>query len=362
MRLIRAGLIALGLAACSPSDAGHGLDAALLVGDLATRGYFLANWADPPRKEARQGADRYRGRSARAGIVLVPGLHTQGKDEANLVRLAETLARLGFVVHVPDLQNVRALRASAEDVGGIVKAVADLAADLPAGMPIGIAGVSYAAGPAVLAALDPLVATRVDFIFALGGYYDLNAVVAYFTTGQFRDEGGAWREGRPNVYGRWLFVRANAARLAEARDREVLEAIGLAKLRDPSAPIDHLVAELGPQGKSVMALLDNHDPAIVPALIAALPPGFGADFAALTLLGKPLSQLRAHVVLLHGKDDSIVPYTESRALAAALSSRQVSLHIAERLAHVDFDPKDWRDALAVWRAAFDLMRRRGPAA
>jgi alpha-beta hydrolase superfamily lysophospholipase len=52
-----------------------------------------------------------------------------------------------------------------------------------------------------------------------------------------------------------------------------------------------------------------------------------------------LSRLRADVILLHGRGDNLIPYTESIALAAALPESQVQLFLIDGLAHVDFRPK-----------------------
>jgi len=52
-----------------------------------------------------------------------------------------------------------------------------------------------------------------------------------------------------------------------------------------------------------------------------------------------LSRLRAEVILLHGRSDNLIPYTESIALADSLPANQVQLFIIDGLAHVDFRPK-----------------------
>ena len=57
-------------------------------------------------------------------------------------------------------------------------------------------------------------------MFVIGGYYDVEAVLTFFTTGYFRDgPDGQWRHREPNAYGKWVFVRSNAARLASPEDR-----------------------------------------------------------------------------------------------------------------------------------------------
>jgi len=45
------------------------------------------------------------------------------------------------------------------------------------------------------------------------------------------------------------------------------------------------------------------------------------------------------VILLHGRSDNIIPYTESVALARALPPAQVELFLIEGFAHVDVQLK-----------------------
>ena len=81
--------------------------------------------------------------------------------------------------------------------------------------------ISYAAGPAILAALRPDTAPQVRFLVAIGGYYDTEAVVTFFTTGYYRSgPDQPWQQGEPNAYGKWVFVAANAERLDDPGDRE----------------------------------------------------------------------------------------------------------------------------------------------
>jgi fermentation-respiration switch protein FrsA (DUF1100 family) len=111
----------------------------------------------------------------------------------------------------------------------------------------------------------------------------------------------------------------------------------------------------------VMALLDNADPERVPALVTGLPAPIRADLAALDLQRRDLSQLPFDLILIHGRDDPIIPATESEALAAAAPDDRVSLFVIDQLAHVDLSPGGLFDGLALWRAIYRLLARRDAA-
>jgi pimeloyl-ACP methyl ester carboxylesterase len=306
--------------------------------------------------------DLYRpGEAAKAALVLVPGAARAGRDDPRLVAFATTLARARFTVLVPDIENLRALYVGPEDVRSIADALRHLAArgDVPDPGSVGLVAISYAAGPAILAALEPDLRDRVRFVLSVGGYYDIEAMVTFFTTGRFRETPEQpWRFMTPNAYGKWIFLRANARRLEDARDRWLLAAMARRKLDDLEAPLDDLAARLGPEGRSVHDLLVNKDPDAGPALIAALPQAVRADMAALDLSRAELSRLGARLILLHGRDDTIIPFTESLALAAVVPEERVSLHVVDNLAHVDLGPGDLGDALRLLSATYRMLALR----
>ncbi len=309
--------------------------------------------------------------------MLVPGLAPGGKDDARLVALARALARARIAVLVPDIASLRELRAGPDNVGDIADALrylggdgrarwAPAASDDTAAAPVGVAAISYAVGPALLATLEPGMEGRVQFLVGIGGYYDMTASVAFFTTGWYRDQDGAWRHRAPNAYGKWAFVMANAARIEDAGDRTSLGARARRRLADLGAPIDDLVAGLGPEGRAVHALVTNEDRDRVPALIAGLPEPIRADLAALDLAGRDLSAAPPRVLLVHGRDDAIIPASESGRLAAALPAGATELILLDGLAHADLGQGPGAqgavgDFLRMWRAAAWLIAVRDGA-
>jgi pimeloyl-ACP methyl ester carboxylesterase len=306
------------------------------------------------------------GRKQPAALVLVPGLAPRGKDDPRLVELAVALARAKFAVLVPNLPSLMEQRVSPDNVRQIADAIGilDSAGWNPEqpDAPVGLAAISYAVGPALLATLEPDIRGRVDFVVAIGGYYDVDAVLTYFTTGYYRNgPEGPWLKGDPNVFGKWLFVRANAQRVVSLQDRLNLDAIARRKMENPAAGIRDLTAKLGEQGMAVMRLLENEDPDKAASLIAGLPSPLLDDLRALDLRGRDLSGLPAKVLLLHGRDDRIIPVGQSEALAAALPPGKAHLFVADNLAHADLAPGQWRDILTLGEAAYALLSWRDGA-
>jgi hypothetical protein len=341
-------------------------EGALIMWDLAAGGErtLWQRVTQPPREHPTRWDDGegdlyLPAGGTRAAMVLVPGAAALGRDEPRLQALARTFARAGFAVLVPELPEVRRFALSRKDADRVASALRQLRRWQPA-VPLGVAAVSYAVAPAIIAAIADDVAPDIAFVVGIGGYRDAEVAIRFVTTGAFRPRGEA-RELRvePNAYGRWAFVWANAGRLDSAADARLLEEIARLRFRDGDVDISRQAAALGPQGRAVLALVENRDPVAVGRLIAALPEGVRREIDGLNLALYDLSKLRGHLVLVHGRSDPMVPYSESQDLAVAASLARVSLFLIDDIGHVEFSAVNMRSAWAMWQAIVALLDERG---
>ncbi|MDX2456569.1 MAG: alpha/beta fold hydrolase, partial [Gammaproteobacteria bacterium] len=293
-------------------------------------------------------ADLYQSpQGARAGIVLVPGVAARGRRDTRVVAIANTLARLDFTVLVPDMPGVRRYRMRTSDVREVADTFEWLASRPALAPPghIGIAGFSYGVGPVLLAALQPDIRERVRFVLAVGGYYSLKNVVTYLTTGYYRVDqpagtaASATNHLSPHPYSEAAFIRSNLDLLERPVDRGFFRDYAshiTGNRMDEDEPVP---AYLAPDAQAFYDLLSNHLPAQVPALLDKLSPRMRTELEGINPAAHELSRLRADVILLHGRGDKLIPFTESIALAGALPASQVQLFLIDGLAHVNFRPK-----------------------
>lgn len=306
---------------------------------------------------------------ARAGIVLVPGVVARGKNDPRLMAVAGALARVRFAVLVPDMPGVRGFRMRASDAREVADAFAWLISrpELSPQGRAGIAGFSYGAAPVLIAALQPDIRHRVRFLLCVGGYYDLHQVITYITTGYYtvgdeaRTGSGTARQkrGQPHPYALGVFTRSNLDLLERPADRRALKRYAdylLGRGIDEDEPV---IDNLGPGARAFYDLLQNKDPRQVAGLLQRLPARIRGELNGLNPSVQDLTLLQAQVLLLHGRSDNLIPYTESLALARVLPRQQVKMFVIDGLAHVDFRPKahDLPQLLAIMQA---LLEQRVP--
>ena len=358
-------LLCLLLAACAP---GRALESLTVLQDVATGAHAEAEQLGPVEIGYRvagraRTADLYRPAKTppAAGVVLVPGATPEGRRDPRLIAFARELAAARVAVLVPDLPGLRRLRLAAAHADPIADAVTHLS-NRAGGGPVGVIAISYAAGPAVLAALRPEAEARIGLMLLVGPYYDMEAALTYVTTGAYRTGPEApWQFGRPNPRGIWLFIAGNADRLPAAGDRRLLRRIAERKRADPRASVDRLAARLSADGRAVYALATARDPDRVPALIDALPAAIRAELAALDLSRRNLGRLPGQIRLLHGRRDPIIPFTESQRLRAQLPADRTRLYLTDGLVHADLTGVSLGDVGSLLDLTYDLLSWRDAA-
>ena len=301
-----------------------------------------------------------------AAIVAVPGAVPQGKDDPRLVAFATTLARAGFAVLAPEIRGFRELRIRPADAQEIADAFTylvhrpTLAPDGRAGM----AAFSYSVGPALLAAMQDDIRDQVRFVVGVGAYHDLPRAMRFFTTGWFEHD-GTWQRITPDDTGKLVLVYSSLDYLAGGADRAVFDRMVAQRMRDPRADLSALATALSPDAHVVYALAVNADPARFDELFARLPQAMRADINQLDLAQHDLKMLQSQLILVHGKNDNLIPFPESLALAAAVPAGQSRVFLISRvLGHVDLSVSSlfsWRfwgedlpDLWRLWRVV-DLM-------
>jgi len=192
---------------------------------------------------------------------------------------------------------------------------------------VGLVGVSTGATLALLAAEDPSLEGRVSAVAGVAPYTDIRTVLAIATTAHYELD-GRMVPYRAETFLSYVVARSLISALPPGEDRQTLlseldavERYGpdpLAGLRD--RPVD----DLGPEARSVVALLANRDPERFPALYQGLPPEIRADMERLSPVDGA-ERLEAPVEIVSGPQDKYFPISESYELQRVAPRRAVTV-------------------------------------
>ena len=154
-------------------------------------------------------------------LAVFPGVHSGGVDEPRLAAFSQRLAATGANVLSMPLPELRRYLITPVSTDMIEDGAAWLLADrtmAPLGH-IGLAGVSFAGGLALVAAGRPSLVNRIDLVVALGSHADLPRVLTYLCTGRLSD--GTRRP--PHDYGVVITLLAAIPRLVPPEQAGALE-------------------------------------------------------------------------------------------------------------------------------------------
>ncbi len=352
---------ALSAGGCATLDREY--EAALLLGDLSAEGHeetrLQDRGGDPERTSVRydkgQGereADLYRpDGEARGNLVLIHGLTEQGKDDRRLVEMAESLTRVGYRVLVPEVEGLRELRWGPENRDDVADAVRHMAnREASRGLPLGVSTLSLMSGPVLLATADDELRRRVEFVALIGGYYDLEAWLRYITTG-YDALADAQDDPAPRAESRWVLLQALASRV-DGDDREWLQRIAERRLDDPESDIGAERAALGEEAAALVDLLANDDPQAFDDYLEQIPAAYRDALEELDPSRRDWSDYHPELLLVHGTNDRVVPFSHSEALEAA--APEAHLYRSAGLAHVELEGGLF-DSVRLWRAASALL-------
>ena len=249
---------------------------------------------------------------AREGVVVIPGIGDERKD-SQLINLSVSLAREGIVVMDLTTPALIEKRLDPDDVDAVVQAFQTLARHPSVGAGrAGILGVSGGGDLGMLAAADPRIRDQLGFIMLFGGYYDATSLLRDFGR-RALDVDGTLEPWTPNPVPVEALARTIAPTLSANEGKLLIGA-----LKEGGKPLAAAqLASLSPSALAAYHLLHGDDPAHVDANIAALSPAMRRDLVALSP-SAVLGDIHAPIYLLHDRNDTYVPFTESRAFAAAL--------------------------------------------
>jgi acetyl esterase/lipase len=260
--------------------------------------------------------------------VFVNGAHPLRRREPIVQRVADGLARAGFVAVVPDLPGLGEGEITLGTLAATTKVTEWTASrDDVVGGRVALCGASTGASLALKVAARGELADTVALVASVSPFADLERMMCVATTGCYALDGDG-ESYEAAVLLRRVVARSLLATLPSSPERtELLELAGDV-LRDDEDPIEALatadVDGLGSDTRAVVELLLNTDPARFREHYARLPAATHELCRAFTPL-TDAGAVRARVELIVPPLDPYFPPGETRALAAALPNARLTV-------------------------------------
>ena len=272
-------------------------------------------------------------------LLLVSGVHALGIDEPRVRHLATEIARAGTMVVTPDLPDLQSYLVTGRLTDDIEDAAIALAREHTASSApgtdarIGLLGVSFSGGLAIIAAGRPSLRDHVAFVFSYGGHASLPRVVHYLASGQHPDDDVP----PPHDYGGVVLLmnvvpalvpapqvdalRAGVARFLHASHLDMFDKRQAAREFDAAVALE---ADLPEPARQVMHLVNTRNTVDLGRMMQ---PHLATMSADPSLSPETSAVPAAPVFLLHADGDTVIPTREAHLLQSTLESRGASVHL-----------------------------------
>ncbi len=287
-----------------------------------------------------QGALRYRlylptGVGRPPGIVLLHGIKREGIEEPRLINFGRALAGAGIEVMTPELKDLADYRVTPATIDTIGNAAVVLAAKINQPK-VGILGISFGGGLALLAATKPEFSDKIAFVLAVGAHDDMTRVARFFAANMIERPDGSAVSLKAHEYGALILAYSHPEDFFPTKDvPAATQALRLWIWEQPAASMQ-TADTLSTAGKQELDLLLHHRGDLQQTFLREV--DRHQDEMQAVSPHSHLSELHVPVFLLHGATDTIIPSSETLWLAKDVPTgdlRNVLVSRAMNMIHVD---------------------------
>jgi hypothetical protein len=280
-----------------------------------------------------------------AGVVLLHGVHHLGIEDPRMWALARALAGAGVLVMTPELQDLADYRVTARTID----VIGDSAVALSTRMRrrVGVLGLSFAGGLALLAANRKEFGDSIGFVVAIGAHDDMGRVARFFAANVIAKPDGVEMPFQAHEYGALVLAYSHLEDFFSVADVPIArESLRQWLWEQPDAM--RTAAALSPAGKKELDLLLHHREQMREPLLREITL-HKDEMDAVSPHGH-LAQVHTEVFLLHGAGDTIIPSSETLWLAKDVPAAELKASlVSPALVHVDMGDK------VTWQQQWQLV-------
>ena len=191
------------------------------------------------------------------GLVVLHGVHHLGIDEPRLVSFALAMASCGVRVLTPQLPGIKDYHVDRSSVRVIGESARWFAGQT--GGPVGVLGLSFSGGLALVAAGDPLYRPDFKFVFAVGSQDAMDHVAKYYLTGKETRPDGTMERLTPHEYGALVLEYEHLEDFVPQRDEAAIRPVLREHLYEDKSAEGLAEAKLNPRQESGGGAVDGFE-------------------------------------------------------------------------------------------------------
>jgi dienelactone hydrolase len=269
------------------------------------------------------------------GVILLHGIHRAGIEEPRLINFARSMAGAGIEVMTPELEDLADYRVTPRTADVIGDAAVVLGNKM--GLPkVGVLGLSFAGGLALLAANKPEYAEKIGFVAAVGAHDDMTRVARFFAANMIERPDGSAIALKAHEYGVLVLAYSHMEDFFSPRDVPAARDALHKWLWEQPSDAMQVAQTLTPAGQQALDRILHHRELLQATLLQEIQRH--KDEMQAVSPHSQVSTLRVPVYLLHGTTDSVIPASETLWLAKDVPPQELKAVLvspAMNMIHVD---------------------------
>jgi dienelactone hydrolase len=274
--------------------------------------------------------------TSHGGIVLLHGIHQLGIEEPRLINFARALAETGVEVMTPELRDLTDYHVTLHTVDLIGRSANFLSIHMNRSK-VGVVGLSFAGGLALLAAAKPEYSAKIGIVLAIGAHDDLARIARFFATDTIEQPDGSKAFLQAHEYGYLIIAYSHVEDFFSSADVETARKALRLWLSEDADSSGREVRRLSPEGQGRFEQLLHHREQLSELLQQSIRV-HASEMAAVSPHGQ-LQNLSVPVYLLHAAGDNVIPASETLWLSRDIPKKQLrTVLISPALVHANVGP------------------------
>lgn len=271
------------------------------------------------------------------GIVLVHGIHWLGIEEPRLISFSRALAAAGVEVMTPELHDLADYRVTLH-TSDVIGYSADFLSAHMHRPKVGVIGLSFAGGLALLAASKPDYAAKMGFVLAIGAHDDLARVARFLATDIVEMPDGSTTFFKAHEYGALVVAYSHVEDFFPMADVTTAQEALRLWLREMPDEARAAARRLTPQGREKFEQILYHRDQLKEELLRSI--RLHANEMAAASPSGQLQNLGVPVYLLHGAADNVIPPSETLWISHEIPKKKLrAVLISPAIIHADVEEK-----------------------
>ena len=267
-------------------------------------------------------------------MLLLHGVHHLGMEEPRLVSFARALAGTGVEVMTPELQDLADYRITPNTIN-VIGDAADILSGKTGGR-VGVMGLSFAGGLALMSAAKPVYAKNIAFVVAVGAQDDMSRVARFYSTDMVEKPDGTSAHLEAHEYGVLVLAYSHLDEFFSPRDVPAAQNALRQWLWEQPQDAEATSLSLTPAGRTEFDELVHHRAPVEQQLLAEIKT-HSSEMKAVSPHGH-IAELAVPVFLLHGSGDTVIPAAETEWLAKDVPPADLKAElISPALIHVSME-------------------------